>query len=359
MGGQQSMVALIKHLDRTKFRPLGVTSMAGELTERLVELGCPVYHIPLGPISTNTWRQVRKNIASFRRLYREHNVRIVHPDAERDVVVCGLAKTGLPVELVWHVRITGSNKLDPIVVRLADRIIGVSKGVQERFPSKRLKGKYRTIYNGVDLTRFHPVDDARGLRLKLGLPVERSILLFAGQIKREKGIFELVEAMRLLSQRRQRNAMPFLVMMGTPVRASMLHELQDMIAEDEIGNNIILKEHQRNVEEWMAAADILLLPSHSEGMGRVIFEGMACGAVPIASDIPGVREAITSESGLLVPEKNPLALADAIESLLDDTLLYTSLKKEGAERARNVFDARIHARNVEEFYREMVGDKFT
>jgi glycosyltransferase involved in cell wall biosynthesis len=109
---------------------------------------------------------------------------------------------------------------------------------------------------------------------------------------------------------------------------------------------------QEKIEKWFAAADILLLPSYegSEGMGRVIFEAMACGTVPVGTNISGVNEAITTDTGILVNEHSPDEIAEAITKLLDDRSLLDNMRENGLKRSRDVFDITKHARNVENFY---------
>ena len=350
------MASLIEHLDRSRYRPLAVTTQPDELSERLEELDCPVRFFPLSAISKDAAGRVMGNIRRFRNLYREEGVRIVHPDAERDVVVAGLAKFGTGVRLLWHARVTGRNKLDPLVIRLADQVVGVSDGVQKRFAPRLLAGKYQTIFNGVDLQRFRPRDDRSALKDACGMPADRPVLLFAGQIKKEKGIFDLVDAMELLRERRAGQDMPVLYMLGTPIRQVEMEELVRITGEKNLDDVVRIFPQQSNIEEWMAAADLLMLPSHegSEGMGRVVFEAMACGLVPVASDISGVREAVTPDSGVLVPEKNPSALANTIAQSLDDPAGVARLREGGLQRARDVFDIRLHARNVERVYEKML-----
>ena len=108
----------------------------------------------------------------------------------------------------------------------------------------------------------------------------------------------------------------------------------------------------------MQAADVLLSGSYrdTEGMSRVLYEAMACGAVPIATDIPGNRDAVTPDTGLLVPERSADAIAHAVTSLRQHPERLAELRAQGARRARETFDIRSHARGVEAFYGELVGN---
>jgi len=82
---------------------------------------------------------------------------------------------------------------------------------------------------------------------------------------------------------------------------------------------------------------------------------MACGTVPVATDISGVREAITPAEGVLVPEQDPQALADALELLAHDEPHRRSLAERGPPRARSMFDPLANARALEEFYMNLAG----
>jgi glycosyltransferase involved in cell wall biosynthesis len=350
------MVALIEHLDRSRVKPFALTTGPGELTDRLRELDCPVFHLDLVGLKLPNLPTIRANIRGLRAIFREHAIDIVHPDSERDAVICGLACLGRPTKMVWHVRLTNSNNLDGLSQRLADMIIGISDGTRRRFTESTLRTKYRTIYNGVDLRLFHPADDIPALRTALGIPLNRIILLFVGQIKIEKGIFELVEAMSII-QSNGEAPLPLLLMIGTADDAGVERDLQQLIADRTLERDIQLRGQQPDIQRWMQAADLLALPSYEgkEGMGRVVFEAMACGVVPIASDISGTREAITPESGVLVPEKSPEALAGAITRLIVDPALRNRLRDGAMERARTTFDINVHARAVEQAYRDLLG----
>jgi glycosyltransferase involved in cell wall biosynthesis len=151
--------------------------------------------------------------------------------------------------------------------------------------------------------------------------------------------------------------MPLLLMIGTADDAAVEHDLRQLIADRNLEQDILLPGQQPEIHRWMQTADLLALPSYEgkEGMGRVVFEAMACGVVPIASDISGTREAITPESGVLVPEKSPEELAGAITRLIVDPALRNRLRDGAMERAQTTFDIRVHARAIEQAYRELLG----
>jgi glycosyltransferase involved in cell wall biosynthesis len=349
MGGQRSMALLIEHLDRRIVEPLAICPGPGELTDHLAALGCPVVHIPLYPIKLRTLPRVWESASRFRALVRQRAIDILAPDAPRDALTCGLATLGTPAKLIWFVRLTGPDALDPLLERLADGFIGDSDATRARFSrSARVTARYRTIVGGADLQRFSPPADRAALRRDLGIPQDRFVLLFVGQVTRPKGVMDIVEAVALLRAAPERPA-PLLLLVGTPHPPEIAGEIG-------VQDGIRLLGQREDVHRWMQAADVLVSASHqdTEGMSRVLYEAMACGAVPIATDIRGNRDALTPETGVLVPERSPERLARAVTSLRADPGRLAALRANGVRRARETFDIKFHARGVEQFYTELV-----
>ena len=349
MGGQRSMALLIEHLDRRVVEPLAICPGPGELADHLTALGCPVEQIPLHPIKPRTLLRVWESARRIRALARERAIDILAPDAPRDAFTCGLGKLGTPTKLVWFVRLTGRDRLDPLLERLADGFIGDSDATRRRFSrSARVTARYRTIVGGADLERFRPPGDRAALRRELGLPDDRFVLVFAGQVTRAKGVMDIVDAFTLLRAAPERPR-PLLILVGTPHPPEIVGEIGPR-------EDVRLLGQREDVHRWMQAADVLVSGSHqdTEGMSRVLYEAMACGAVPIATDIPGNRDALTPDTGVLVPERSPEDIARAVTSLRAHPERLAALRAQGLRRARETFDIRIHARGVEAFYRELV-----
>lgn len=353
MGGQQSMVALIKQLDRSRFEPMAVTPGPGELTQCLEELGCRVFHVPLCPIKPKLFLQVVSNVRRLRRLFKTERVDIVHPDAERDAFVCGLACRSVSTRMVWHVRLTRNHHLDRLNAAFSDAVIGISEGVKQRFndmPS--IEAKYHTVYNGVDLDVFKPVADRGTVRTTLGLSNTAFTLVFVGQLKRGKGIFDLTAAVELLRNHGLTAEQFSCLLIGAPADEATYDDLKKDIASRGITDLVSVLPQQDNIQMWMQAADALILPSHEgvEGMGRVLFEAMACGTIAIGSRISGVKDAITDDSGVLIDAESPAAIASAVEELMNSRVERERLIRGGLARARGVFSIQRHAESVQQIY---------
>jgi len=356
------MALLIEHLDRQLVEPLAICPEPGELTDHLRALNCPVIHIPLYHIKPRTLRSVWRSSRAIRQVLRQRSVDIIAPDASRDAVTCGLAKLGTPTKMVWFIYQTGHHRLDPLLERVADGMIGESSDAGRRFSAgARRRGKYTVIHGGSDLRLFTPPagDDRRAARaaLQAGLPEDRRLLLFVGQIKGAKGVLDIVDSLSLLRRELPRDRMPFLLIVGTPDPPEILDEITRRAAAGGVASDIRVLPQQQHIERWIQAADLLMSGSHqdTEGMSRVLHEAMACGTVPIGTNIRGNREALTPETGILVPERAPAELARAVIELLSDPARLARMRAAAVQRAHDLFDVRSYADNVTRFYLKVLG----
>ncbi len=352
MGGQKSTVHLIENLDRTKVTPIGICPQEGELSEKLESIGCRCFFVPLYPVKPRHYLELITTYRMLRGLIKQQGIDILHPDRGADALICGLARIGTGSRLVWHARVNAPHNSDRINYTLADGVIGVSRAASARFAKfANFDSKCRTIFNGVDTDLFAPVEDKAAVREQLGLPKDRFILIFVGQITRGKGIYELAESMKIMKSGNTEE-LPLLLYVGTPRSDVEKSNLESFFDANELADYVRIIPQQSNIHEWMQAADAQIIPSHEgvEGMPRVLYEAMACGTVGIGSDTSGVRETVTEDSGLLVKEKSPEDIAKIIMKLMSDKELVRKLQAGGRKRAVENFGIRRHARQVEEFY---------
>ncbi len=176
--------------------------------------------------------------------------------------------------------------------------------------------------------------DLRDLVPKKRFSKEVTVLV-ASRVVREKGLFELVEASKVVLEEFP-DALFVLAGDGP-----------DMLELKRFAESLGVAERWRflgwrdDVPELMAAAQLFVLPSWREGMPRSILEAMAMGLPVVATDIRGCREEVVhGETGLLVPPKNPEALAEAILKILKDPELAERMGEAGRQRVEELFDER-------------------
>src|SRR5260370_32869744 len=103
-------------------------------------------------------------------------------------------------------------------------------------------------------------------------------------------------------------------------------------------------------------ARVLCLPSHREGVPKALLEAAVSGRAIVTTDVPGCREIVRQGiNGLLVPPRQPLALADAIETLLKSPAMRVEMAKRGREIATSEFSEKVVAAQTLNLYETLLG----
>ncbi len=170
----------------------------------------------------------------------------------------------------------------------------------------------RALLNGCDLSVFH-VRDRLEARQKLHIDPTAEAVVYIGRMDVKKGLRELVEAAASLHPQRQ-NLHVYLVGNG-PDRQTIESAVQANSAAGYIHSMRACTFD--DVAVWMAAADLVTLPSYMEGCPNVVLEALACGRPVVATNVGGIPEIMNDECGRLVPPRDPAALAHALASVLD------------------------------------------
>lgn len=350
MGGQKSLLALIDNLDRSKFKPFLAMRLDGKLREIAESRGITVIIKPVPAMQVLNISKLIKTRNEYVDFIKDNNIKIIHTDDDKFAYFSTFIARKSGAKSIYHARVTKKHKYDRLLEPRIDQIIGISKATKFRFKESTINSKFVKIYNGVDCEIFSPVENRRTQKESLGLDTDKFTVLFVGQMKVGKGIFDLVKAAEILKEEN----ISF-IFVGDFLDEATKREWFEYKELNGI-NNIEWLGQKAEIYKWMQASDLLVLPSHEgvEGMGRVIFEAMACGTPVIASDTSGVREAITPETGILFPEKSAKDIAKAKLELMNNRTKREQFIKAGRKRAMEVFDIKIHARKVMDLYEKMV-----
>ena len=249
------------------------------------------------------------------------------------------------------------------IMQFADRIVASTpRDCQQMIDLYGAPGNnIAVIPPGVDLSLFHPISKAEAKEF-VESPLDRQSVLFVGRIDPVKGIDVWFQAMALIVERdpELREKMCVCLIGGdvdeeTPPDAE-LARLQTLKDELGIGNLVTFlgKRSQQCLPYYYAAADVVVMPSLYESFGMVALEAMACGTPVVASDVGGLSFVVRNgETGYLVPEGDPHALAECLGHLLRNPELRAHLGKRGIEVAREYAWPRI-ADKIEELYFDVV-----
>ena len=178
------------------------------------------------------------------------------------------------------------------------------------------------------------------------------VVVLVARLLWDKGVGEFVEAARML---RQRCVTARFVIVGEPDPENRACIDTSTIETWKIEGIVELWGFRNDIPQVLACASIACLPSYREGLPKSLLEAMAAGLPCVTTDVPGCREAVRDgDNGLLVPAKNPSALADALELLIKNPELARGMGKRGRERLELEFSAQQVNDATLALYREML-----
>jgi glycosyltransferase involved in cell wall biosynthesis len=180
------------------------------------------------------------------------------------------------------------------------------------------------------------------------------VVLLVSRMLWEKGIGDFVEAARLL-RADNTNARFVLVGKPDPENPSSIPEKQLRAWVD--SGFVEWWGHQPGMENVFLNASVVCLPSsYGEGVPRVLIEAASCGRAIVTTDAPGCREIVRNgENGILVPLRNPEALARALDILIRDPVLRFKMGARGREIAVSEFSEEIVIAQMLSLYQQSVG----
>jgi len=193
---------------------------------------------------------------------------------------------------------------------------------------------------GVDLETFTPGDRAAA-RARLGLPLDRPIVLFAGRLQPLKGPDVLVEA---LSHLASTGAAPLLLVVGGPSgRPTAVRETEAFAEILGVREHLEVRPAapQGVLADYYRAADVVAMPSRSESFGLVAAEAQAAGTPVVAAAVGGLRSVVVDGmTGHLAPDHEPTTWARLLARVLRDPAHRDALALEAAaRRERFAWDA--------------------
>ena len=220
--------------------------------------------------------------------------------------------------------------------------------LQKIFPKMRIK----FIPNAIDTRIYSDIERPRNTQIDSGVQ-----LLYLGHLGKDKGIYDLLQAIRVL---KEKTLMKFMLdLYGESLEIGAFENIRTVIEKSGLSDvvrihNPVYNEDKKKV---LALSDIFILASHHEGMPISIIEAMAAGLPVIASMVGGITDQIIDEeTGYLVQPNNPNELCQALQKLIEDRKLRIRMGSAGRERAVNNFDNNNRVESLLLFY-ELIRSK--
>ncbi|MCX7022869.1 MAG: glycosyltransferase [bacterium] len=293
------------------------------------------------------WRLARdlyRTVRGLRRIIKKERAALLYGESFIGRLLAGLAVVGLPTAALGYIRMCRDAGLaDRLAYALADAYVVISETVlRAAVPWALLRPhKLFKIFNGVRLDRFRPGPPDAGLKKRLGLNGHPTIGYY-GRFAPFKCPDTLLESVALLRGRGHTQVR--LLLVGEPQEDAypgFASKLEAIIAREGLGGAVVRAGFVADVRDYVRAADIVAVPSDLEPFGRAVIEAMALERPVVGGNNGGIPEIATDGvDALLVPPRDPVALADALERLLDDPALAGRLAEAGRRTVERRFDMR-------------------
>jgi glycosyltransferase involved in cell wall biosynthesis len=323
-------------------------------TQWLGEQGIPVHNLGRGRFDPRI-------LTDLVRVGRERRARILHVHGYAAADFGRLAARRLGAALVLHEHFADPRMpayqgvADRLLSGLTDRAIAVSASTRDFLVRERHvpAGRVRLIWNGAPLDEFAPVapDVARQARQSLGVAEDTLVVGTIGRLSEQKGHRDLVEAAASLLAGRPNVQ---LVIVGD---GDQMDALKTQAAALGIASRVTLAGHRADVPALLGAIDVFAISSTYEGTPLALFEAMAAGKAIVSTAVDGCREVLEhGVTALLVPPRDPPALAAALGRVVDDATLRRSLAG-NARAASTRYDIRACVAGMEALYDEVLAER--
>jgi len=351
-GAEEHILALLRGLDRSYFRPHLVCTplMAEQLAPDMPG------DVEVFPLVLRKPMQVTAAFA-LASLIRGCGVDIMHSHLFYASLfaspIAWLCHVPVVIETphvreAWRHGWRASYFIDRAIGYTVDRYVAVSQAnARYLMEEKRIRPeKITVIRNGCDLTRFHPFHVVpAGMKEALGFRQSDPVIAVIGRLEPQKGHRILVDALQIV---RTEFPQVRLVCVGD---GSLRAELETYVSASGLDDAVRFVGFQGNIADWFALADMTVLPSFFEGLPIVAIEALAAARPVVATAVDGTPEIVVDgRTGFTVGPGDPSALANAIQRLLRDPELCQALGRNGRQFVVEEFDVRKQVQQTQDLY---------
>lgn len=209
-------------------------------------------------------------------------------------------------DLIWYVRINDRVKfVTRIATFLSNKIILISSscaGIFHKDEFEKIKNKVVIVHTGFPLPKQHNF-----------IPEEKVFLGFVGVLSKRKNIELLIDSLKLLDERAQ--GLLSVIVVGTAKEDDKPYEreIKSLVIDSGLNKTFKFVGHANNVNEYYSKMDAVIMTSYSEGLPRVLIEGLSHGCFVITTRVDGVVDIITDDFlGVIIDDYSPKALSLAI-----------------------------------------------
>lgn len=356
-GALVDLLNIVARLDPTRYVPTVLLSCGNEPEPRFRRLGVETVSLSIPAFRKGkSIARLPSAVLRLRRLLLARKISLVHVNDADDAAIASLACRLVGIPCVAHMRSEMvPNKFRKLRLQWADLLIAVSEGVRGKAIQGGLPAeKVVTVYSGIDPKRVGAGGDGQRIKLQHGISPRALVVGSVGNIAPKKGYDVLIRA--LAKARGEISDLACLILGADD------HGLREGL--ERLGNSLGLHGQlcfagfQEEVFPYLDAMDLFVLASVDEGFGIVLLEAMACGKPVVATRVDGPPEIVEDgQSGLLVPPRDPEALAKTLVELLKDPRRRASMGNRGRERVQTVFSLDSQMQTLAGLYDRLLSER--
>ena len=341
IGGAERIVYQLSSDLKDEFDSVHVASTGGLWESELSAKG--IQHHKILDIDSKNPLTVLKLLYSIHQIIKNNEITIVHTHHRMAAFYIRLLKLfNSKLIHVYTAHNVFKDKLPLYRFALGNaKSVAVGEAVNKNLKEDVGITDSRVIYNGVVLKETDDqVDEIISYSgIKLGC---------IARLSEQKGLTYLLDAMSLLTVKDIR-----LFIVGD---GELRNELENKVKELDLQDSVTFLGYRKDIVECINSFDFCVLPSVFEGFGLVAIEAFMNSKTLVATDIPGLNEVVTNKNGILVPAKDPAALASAIDKLATDATLRQELSSQAKKDYENKFSYPMFLENYRALYREIQGE---
>jgi glycosyltransferase involved in cell wall biosynthesis len=351
-GGQSQALYLTKGLKERGFDVSLICQAGSPLYQKAISEGIEVYPLKMefefDPVS----------VIKISKILRKKRATILHFHDSHSATLGILASFLYPVPVKIVARkvdfpIKGNPFRRLKYDKLVSSVIAVSNGVKDVLIRDGIpESKIHTIYEGTDLKKFEIEGTKEEWKERLGFKRDKFLAGIVAHLADHKGHIYLIEAAKILKKRGA--DMEILIIGDGELRDFLISKTEEL----DVGDIVKFLGFRNDIPNLLKAIDLFVLSSYLEGLCTSLLDAMASKLPIVATRTGGIPEAVEDGvNGILVPPKDPLALADGIFHLYKNRNLLIEMGERGYERAKRLFSVERMVEQTISLYNENLKKK--
>jgi glycosyltransferase involved in cell wall biosynthesis len=357
-GAERALLLTVQHLDPARYVPHVIVGTDGDTAAALRQAGVACQVLPLVHLDRRRPAAWARSVWGVLRVARRIRASLIHANDVPSFQPGGYAARVLGVGAVTHVRFPDRDSGFRWFLRPGfTRALFVSQALRSDALAESpalFDGRSDVLYDGVVLPDPPEHDQRSALRNELGLDQARPVVALTGQVSEVKGIWEFVQAARLLVT--AGTAATFVVL-GDDLkgRGALREAMEQRVTELGLSAHFRFLGFRPDAPRLIPAFDIIAVPSHVEPLGNATLEAMAAGRPVVGSRVGGIPEMVVDgETGRLVPPRDAAALANALQDLIESPDARRTCGMAARLRAESHFSLSLHAHRLQAAYDELL-----